>query len=342
MTRGFIAFVGPTLATAEVRKFGCEVRPPARQGDVWRALVDHPRALVLIDGVFESTPSVWHHELRAALASGVAVFGASSMGALRAAELRAEGMIGVGAIFRSYRDRQRVDDADVALLHAGPEHRFQPITLPLVNAEHAAQQAFRARVLSAAERKRVCAAARAIHYQHRHWPQVFDSARLSPQVRQRLRQWLKSSGPDLKAADARECLATAAAWVRSGAPSAAAHSCAASSFVRRRRLVDAVPGALARSERLRDAEALADAGTRRALLAGWARAIGLRAEPSAVEQWLRRLPRAGLADDDRARIAEDCALEALMLQSPERWLADGPSRVEGLADEARRLGRWKL
>ena len=85
MRRDWIAFVGPTLSSAEASRFGCEVRPPARQGDVWRALLEHPRALVLIDGVFESTPSVWHHELRAALASGIAVFGASSMGALRAA-----------------------------------------------------------------------------------------------------------------------------------------------------------------------------------------------------------------------------------------------------------------
>ena len=32
-------------------------------GDVWRALEDEPRAIALIDGVFEHVPSVWHHEL---------------------------------------------------------------------------------------------------------------------------------------------------------------------------------------------------------------------------------------------------------------------------------------
>jgi len=128
----WISFIGPTLSWREARRFGCEVRPPARQGDVWRALLGKPRALVLIDGVFESQPSVWHHELRAALASGIAVFGASSMGALRAAELQSEGMIGVGEIFRDYRDGKRIDECRRALLHADAEHDFRPLTVPLV------------------------------------------------------------------------------------------------------------------------------------------------------------------------------------------------------------------
>jgi len=45
-----------------------------------------------------------HHELLDALEEGVAVFGGASMGALRAAELWQHGMVGVGKIFRAYRD----------------------------------------------------------------------------------------------------------------------------------------------------------------------------------------------------------------------------------------------
>ena len=131
-----IVFVGPSLGRAEVLKLApsCEVRPPARQGDIWRALPSRPRAIALIDGVFEATPSVWHHELLSALSGGVAVFGASSMGALRAAELHPYGMKGIGRIFDDYRSGRRVDDADVALLHADEENAFRPMTFPLVNA----------------------------------------------------------------------------------------------------------------------------------------------------------------------------------------------------------------
>ena len=81
-----VVIVGPSLSAEEARRVApCTLLPPARQGDVWRALALRPRALVLLDGVFEAQPSVWHHELLAALEAGVAVFGGASMGALRAA-----------------------------------------------------------------------------------------------------------------------------------------------------------------------------------------------------------------------------------------------------------------
>ena len=339
MKARWIAFVGPTLSAQQARKFGCEARPPARQGDVWRALDDRPRALVLIDGVFESQPAVWHHELRAALASGVAVFGAASMGALRAAELWREGMIGVGEIFRSYRDGRRIDDADVVLLHADAEHGFRPLSLPQVNVDHALKLARAQQVLSGAETKAVARAAAATHYQQRTWPSVLSP--LAPPVRAAFAQWLAKSDVDLKAADARACLAAAAQWVGSGAPAPAVRACEASSHVRRRRLVDAVPGALERVEAAADAEALADAGTRRRLLAGWARSMGVRANPAKVEHRRKTLPEEGLAPDEAFRLAEDLVLEEALLAAPERWLADGPTRVEGMADEAKRLGRWK-
>jgi hypothetical protein len=337
----WIAFLGPTLSEREARRFGCEVRAPARQGDVWRALVDRPRALVLIDGVFEAQPSVWHHELRAAIAAGVVVFGASSMGALRAAELSAEGMIGIGAIFRSYRDRKRVDDADVALLHADQEHGFRPLTLPLVNAEHALQQARTEKVLTAPQARKLRAAAAAIHYQQRRWPDILSDARLERLVRARFENWLAARAVDLKAEDARECLGAAAAWISSGAPGPDARACPASSHVRRRRLVDANPGMLEKLGRSPDAARLADAGTRRRLLAGWARASGLAPRAARVAHWLEQISPEAIAEDERVRIAEDCALEEQLLESPERWLADGPSRHEGLADQAVLERRWK-
>jgi hypothetical protein len=306
----WIAFIGPTLPAREAKKFGCEVRPPARQGDVWRALLHKPRALVLIDGVFESQPSVWHHELRAAIASGIAVFGSSSMGALRAAELHSEGMIGVGKIFRDYRDGTRIDDADVALLHADAEHEFRPLSVPLVNLEDAARK-----FLRPAQARKMIAQARAVHYSRRRWPKDLPVA-------------------DLKAEDARECLQTARAWVASNAPAPPARSIDESSHVRRRRLIDALPGALEKLQRAPDADALADAGLRRRLLAGWARAMGLVPELSRVAEALGKIPTRGVAEDQRVRIAEDLALEQQMLATPERWLHDGPSRVEGLFEEA--------
>src|SRR5438445_222526 len=82
-----------------------------------------------------------------------------------AAELAAHGMRGVGRIFEQYRDGTLVDDAEVALLHAGAEHGFRPLTVPLVNVRHAAEVARARRALSSREARALIRAAEEIFYQ---------------------------------------------------------------------------------------------------------------------------------------------------------------------------------
>ena len=125
-----VVFTGPTLPAAEAAAvLPCVAVPPARQGDVWRAVIAHrPVAIGLIDGVFLHEPAVWHRELLWALDQGVHVFGAASMGALRAAELAPFGMRGVGRVFEALRDGAWPgfdgafeDDDEVAVVHAPAE-----------------------------------------------------------------------------------------------------------------------------------------------------------------------------------------------------------------------------
>jgi hypothetical protein len=99
-------FSGPTLPPREAEaRLDALCLPPARQGDIWRAVRAHrPAAIGLIDGVFLDAPAVWHREILWALSEGVHVFGAASMGALRAAELDGFGMRGVGRIYAAYRN----------------------------------------------------------------------------------------------------------------------------------------------------------------------------------------------------------------------------------------------
>jgi len=80
-----------------------DYRPPARRGDVLAAARDGADIICLIDGVFFQDSSVAHKEILEALQMGVRVIGASSMGALRAAEMDVYGMEGVGEIYRAYR-----------------------------------------------------------------------------------------------------------------------------------------------------------------------------------------------------------------------------------------------
>ncbi|MCB1033365.1 MAG: hypothetical protein KDD47_05980, partial [Acidobacteria bacterium] len=140
-----LVFAGPTLASAEGSRAlalprGLELRPPAQRGDVLNALCDEPDVLVLLDGYYYSVPAVTHKEILYALESGVRVIGASSMGALRAAELLPYGMEGVGRIFELFRDGVLDGDDEVALLHASEEFGYRPLTVALVDLREAASQ----------------------------------------------------------------------------------------------------------------------------------------------------------------------------------------------------------
>lgn len=128
-----ILFSGPSLPPAAVEATGMAWRPPARQGDVRAVLAGRPAAIGLVDGLFEAVPTVWHDEILEALDRGIPVYGAASIGALRAAELDVHGMIGVGEIYAAYRDGVLEDDDEVALLHAPAELDFRALTVPMVN-----------------------------------------------------------------------------------------------------------------------------------------------------------------------------------------------------------------
>jgi hypothetical protein len=131
---GCVVFVGPSLPAAAARSVlpAAALRGPAQAGDILRAWRQGFRRIVLIDGVFEQVPAVWHKEILLALEAGVEVIGASSMGALRAAELHPLGMRGVGWVFEQYRDGLE-DDDEVALLHADADLDYQPLSVPLIN-----------------------------------------------------------------------------------------------------------------------------------------------------------------------------------------------------------------
>ncbi|KFE71896.1 TfuA-like protein [Hyalangium minutum] len=366
-----VVFLGPSLPVGEARRWvNCHVLPPARRGDVWRALALRPRAIALIDGVGEALPPVWHQELLAAVEAGVAVFGGAGQGALRAAELAAQGMVGVGQIFEWYRTGMLVDDSEVALRHAGAEQGYRPLTVPMVNVRHVVTQARAARVLNARQARTLVTVAERLYYAERTWRRILDAERPSWSAATwgSWEGWFSRGVEDLQALDAQACLRAAAAFLASAAPVKPPRGGVRTSLpakVRRRRLEEGVAVLAGRTvsssqvlavlQQEPDSAALAEAGLRRALLAGWARSLGL--EPTAEEvkqaedEWWRRhgvrppdrevfLGACGLDGPGLRRLCEEWALERLVLSHAARLLPEGPSREEALASEARLQGRW--
>jgi len=344
-------FVGPSLPASEAKALeDCRVCPPAARGDVWRALVHKPKAIALIDGVFESVPSVWHHELLAAVRSGVRVFGGASMGALRAAELHPLGMVGVGKIFEAFQSGRWVDDAEVAVLHATAEEGFRPLTVPLVNVRYAAEVAVKARILQKKQAEQWVEKVAAIFYQDRHASVVQRTleAVVGAGKAARYQQWAQGKLLDLKAMDALETVKQAQAYARKKTELPEATAARGSSAVRRRRFQDCVQPSLPEPSG-DELEAWANAGTRRLLIAAWARSQGIRPPPEHLQavtaRWAslarkqRMTPAAfaeasGLAPDALRRFLEDSALDAFAVQQSTRLIQDGPSLEEGLVFEA--------
>jgi hypothetical protein len=169
-----ILFAGPTLNPTEIAaELDAVVRPPAAQGDVLRALRERPRAIGLIDGYFDSVPSVWHKELLWALKQGVWVFGAASMGAIRAAELAPFGMVGVGEVFRSFHTKEIEDDDEVAVAHGPASSGYRALSEAMVNIRATLEAAVAARVLTRATADRLTAIGKALHYPERAYSQLF-------------------------------------------------------------------------------------------------------------------------------------------------------------------------
>lgn len=199
-----IVFVGPTLPDARrVASAVITLQPPAVQGDILSATKRGATAIGLVDGNFEQVAPVWHKEILYALTQGVQVFGAASMGALRAAECAPFGMTGIGEIYRQYAQGERVDDADVALIHGPAELGYLPLTLPLVNVDVTLRCLADRQLLPVEAVAAVGAAAAGIFYKERTWAAVVERARLPAGTdRTRLADLLAAEFVDQKRIDA--------------------------------------------------------------------------------------------------------------------------------------------
>jgi hypothetical protein len=139
-----IVFLGPSLPrTTAQTLLDADYRAPAGQGDIMRASAERPTAIGLIDGIFKDAPTVRHREILWAMSQGIPVFGAASMGALRAAELSDHGMIGVGLIYRWYRRFALLPDDAVAVTHGPAELGAPPLSAALVDIRRSLSAAVR-------------------------------------------------------------------------------------------------------------------------------------------------------------------------------------------------------
>jgi len=158
-------FGGPTLYGRET--YGLAVYPPARLGSAYWAWQQGYHRVAIIDGYFGSVPSIWHKELLYIISMGVEVWGAGSMGALRAAELWPYGMGGAGFIWRLYRRGVLTDDDEVCVTHAPPYLDYRPLTEALVNVRFSARAMRRLGLLTADQERLLVVRFKSLHFSQR-------------------------------------------------------------------------------------------------------------------------------------------------------------------------------
>jgi hypothetical protein len=206
-----VVFVGPTLSREDIAAGGDMVcLPPVAQGDVYRAALRRPQAIGIIDGYFSGAPSVWHKEILWAMSRGIPVFGSASMGALRAAELHAFGMRGVGRIFEAFRDGELEDDDEVAVVHGPAELGHLQASEAMVNIRATLARAENEGVLRKSSRGALEAFGKSMFFPQRNWQALLEGAAtlgVAESERAALSAWLTNGRVDQKRADALEMLA---------------------------------------------------------------------------------------------------------------------------------------
>jgi hypothetical protein len=214
-----VIFAGPSLPQPGPPIAGIEWRPPVRQGDLYLAALSGPAVIGVADGYFEIVPTVWHKEILWAMAQGIHVYGAASIGALRAAELADFGMKGIGHIFRQFHAGQLMDDDEVAVLHGPAEIGYVQITDAMVNVRATIDRALQLGIVEPAFAERLVSIGKSLFYKDRTYEAILNAAAqqgLAPEAAGGFAAWLPDGKVDQKRIDANEMLQTITAHVADG------------------------------------------------------------------------------------------------------------------------------
>lgn len=210
-------FAGPSLpASKRPAGAGIVFHPPVSQGDVYALVEQRPFAIAVVDGYFEHAAAVWHKELLWAMSEGIHVFGAASMGALRAAELTDFGAVGVGQVFAAFRNGELRDDDEVTIVHASEADDYRPLSDAMVNIRHTLRRAADRGALSEPTVQELLEHAKHRFYPDRSFAELcqWSRAAFAAEEAERVRGWLsdRRNRVDAKQRDALELLDTLATF----------------------------------------------------------------------------------------------------------------------------------
>jgi TfuA protein len=171
-----IIFLGPSLNHEKAREiFEADFRGPAKKGDLLRvsSVVDDTTIVGLVDALFlqEYPPSpIEVYQLM--LNKNIKLFGAASLGALRAVELEKFGMIGIGKIFELYKKGKLTADDEVAVTFVEGEHQLQ--SEAMIDIRFNLFLAYRMGIINGITKKTIAKVAKSIYFPYRNYTDILD------------------------------------------------------------------------------------------------------------------------------------------------------------------------
>jgi len=176
---------------------------PIKRGDLVHDIKENPDIIGIIDGVFHQNSAVGHREILNVMKKGVKVFGASSMGALRASELDSLGMIGIGYCYEQYASGKVTSDDDVAVML--DSETLEALSIPLISMNYVFENAVDENIITEGEKEELYSIAKSTFYPKRNYAQTLSKSSLDDEKKGKLIDFIRTS-KDIKREDAVELL----------------------------------------------------------------------------------------------------------------------------------------
>ncbi len=176
---------------------------PIKRGDLGLALKERPDIIGIIDGVFHQNSAVGHKEILNAMKNGIEVYGASSMGALRASELDDLGMVGIGYVYNQYASGEVESDDDVAVML--DSESLEPLSEPLINMKYVFTNAVSEGIISEEEKEKLMSISKKTFYPQRTYAKTLAESDLNDTTKEKLIDFIRTS-PDIKKEDAKDLI----------------------------------------------------------------------------------------------------------------------------------------
>ncbi len=214
-----VIFLGPTLKIEKAKAIlDADFRPPAKKGDLVQLALRNVSIIGLIDGYFlqdyPPTPIEVYNLLRK---KNVKVYGSSSLGALRAVELKKFGMIGIGKIYDLFEKEKINSDDEVAVTfteYSGYKSEA------LIDIRYNLFLARRKGIIDSNTGKIILATAKKIYFPYRTYEDILnESVKKFPEIKEKVNifmEYIVKSKKSLKEIDAIKLLHTINSIIKNG------------------------------------------------------------------------------------------------------------------------------